>query len=135
MAEKRFNHSFWFLTVSENDGGICCSNCLVTVPSLVGWRLISGSKAEHSSVSPSTVAGTGLRSPARITHSHFIVSQPSSPAFSMLSFCNRILELVSPKRNAVLVFLTIFSTTAPSPSLAILELPHHRSGSLLGGPV
>lgn len=55
MAEKGFNHSFWFLTVSENYGGICCYNCVVTVPSLVGWRLISGSKAEHSSVSPSTV--------------------------------------------------------------------------------
>lgn len=60
---------------------------------------------------------------------------PSLPL--LLSPCYHfvILELVSPKWHAVLVFLTIFSTTAPSPSLAILELPHHRSGSLLGGPV
>ncbi|KAM7320345.1 hypothetical protein ACRRTK_020788 [Alexandromys fortis] len=114
---------------------ICCSNCLVTVPSLAGNRLNGGSSVEHSSVSPSTVAGTGLQSPARITHSLFIVSQSSFPAFSILTFCNQILELVSPKWNAVLVFLTIFSTTAPVPLLAILEPQHHRSGSFLGDPV
>lgn len=131
---RGFTCSFWFLRVSEHDG-ICCSNCLVTVPSLAGNRLNSGSKVEHSCVSPSTVAGTGLQSPACITHSLFIVSQSSFPAFSSLTFCNRILELVSPKWNAVLVFLTIFSTTAPVPLLAILEPQHHRSGSFLGDSV